>query len=428
MGRPRSKDGFVFYPDPPNNRQGRFTLEIYATRERNRKRITFFATKMTAGLIAYELYSRYMCEGASKPSASEPSLGESRSHPVIPSMEDAVNTFVSRREKGRAGIVQRHSSDQVTRRFFNHFLPFFKGYSLDSISVDTLQDYKKKVSEKVSPRTGRPMAEKTISYLISEAKEFFDYCVEVGWIARTPFDSTFITPRQKVKQVEYLIELKWLKALLRVRWNNPVFKAIYVIALATGCRVSEIRALRKCAFEPWYGHEDCEDCVIVHIKENLTNENVRKAPKNYRIRRTVIPRWIYEFVAPIFDLSTTEIALSNNRGKGPVSIDKNLKNFRKELASVVGCTADELQQKGVVFHSVRKRVNTELTGHLNDDIRRAILGWPGDDVGSTHYLEIGPSHYQMILDGFKTIFTEEDEMWCQNHDLFGNETKRRTKK
>ena len=170
-------------------------------------------------------------------------------------------------------------------------------------------------------------------------------------------------------------------------------------------------------FETFYGYEVCEDCVILHIRHSLTNRNIEKTPKNGRERLTGIPRWVYEFISPVMMLSKSDLCFSNTYGKKPISIDKNLYQFRNALASVTGMTADEEKASGIDFHSLRKMFNSMMTGTLSSDIRRGILGWTSENVALEHYFQVLPIHYQKTFDAQKVLFDEESVAWFKSHDI-----------
>ena len=249
---------------------------------------------------------------------------------------------------------------------------------LSEMAVEQVHDYKRALTKK-------GLAGKTIQYYIDEAMEFFEYCVEVGWMAHTPFDSTFKMAKPKPKKNRISGNIEDYRKMLLKGWSNPINHAVSMVCFFTGMRVSEIRALKKHDFEPFYGHDESEDCVIIHIRHSLTEKNEEKSPKNGRERLTVIPRWVYEFILPVMMLSRTELCFSNTFGKKPISIDKNLYQFRKALAEVTGLTPDEVKDAGLDFHSMRKMFNSMMTGTLSSDIRRGILGWTSENVGLEHY-------------------------------------------
>ena len=149
----------------------------------------------------------------------------------------------------------------------------------------------------------------------------------------------------------------------------------------------------------------------------MTNKNKRKAPKNERTRITVIPRWAYEYIEPVFALSMADLAFSNTGGRVPISLDKMLDNFRSEFAAANGTSVQTLQKEGKDVHSIRTTLNSYLTGHLNDGIRRAIFGWASTDVGMDHYFQLLPVHYQQVLDALKNTFTEEEIEWYKSHSI-----------
>lgn len=156
---------------------------------------------------------------------------------------------------------------------------------------------------------------------------------------------------------------------------------------------------------------------MLHIRHSLTNRNVEKSPKNGRERLTVLPRWVYEFIQPVFLLSNTDLCFSNTQGKKPISIDKNLEHFRNELAEVMGTSPEAVQAAGIDFHSLRKMFNSMMTGTLSSDIRRGILGWTSENVALEHYFQVLPIHYQKILDAQKVLFDEESVAWFKSHDI-----------
>ena len=111
------------------------------------------------------------------------------------------------------------------------------------------------------------------------------------------------------------------------------------------------------------------------------------------------------------------MCFSNTFGKKPISIDKNLYQFRKALGEVTGMTPDEVKDAGLDFHSMRKMFNSMITGTLSSDIRRGILGWTSENVALEHYFQVLPIHYQKILDAQKVLFDEDSVEWFKTHDI-----------
>ena len=388
------------------NQKGSKDRYILAIRDgsmkRGYKRIVFHASKREAGIKARELYEDYL-----KQNTPEEVV---RRNEIPETVNAACALFISRRETGRRLTCQKHSIDQVTGRFRNHLLPFLGKRRLADLTVEDVTAYRVNLSDK-------GLADKTVQYCIDEAKEFFDYCVELGWIERTPFDSTFRMPKPKPKKNRIPGEIDAYRKMLMKGWKNPVNHAVSMVCFFTGMRVSEIRALKKQDFEPYYDHPDTEDCVVVYIRHSLTEKNEEKSPKNGRERLTVIPRWVYEFIEPVFCLSSSDLCFSNTHGKKPISIDKNLDHFRHELAVVTGSTEEQVRADGIDFHSLRKMFNSMMTGTLSSDIRRGILGWTSENVALEHYFQVLPIHYQKILDAQKVLFNAEAVEWFRKNNI-----------
>ena len=387
------------------NRKGEKDRYVLCIRDQKMKsgykQIVFHSSKREAGVKAKALYEDYLEKNQAKPAT-----GDDKPETV----ESACRIFIKRRSEGRQVICQRHSISQVEGRFNNHFIPFFKKALLADVAVEDVTKYRNVLQDK-------GLADKTVQYCIDEAREFFDYCVEVGWLDHTPFDSTFKMARPKPKKNRIPGNIEDYRRMLMKGWSNPVNHAVALVCFFTGMRVSEIRALKKSDFEPYYGQPGTEDCVVLHIRRSLTEKNEEKSPKNGRERTTVLPRWVYDFISPVFLLSSTQLCFSNTHGKKPISIDKNLYQFRNALASVTGMTADEVKASGIDFHSLRKMFNSMMTGTLSSDIRRGILGWTSENVALEHYFQVLPVHYQKILDAQKVLFDQESVEWFRNHDI-----------
>ena len=400
MGRPQAAPYFYSKANQ-NGSKDRYILSIMdKSRNSGYKKLVFHASKREAGLKAKELYDDYIKKNTPVP-------GEINKPTTV---LDACKIFISRREAGRKEVCQTHSIEQVSARFRNHLLPFLGQMKLSDLSVEYVIAYKKNLDKK-------GLAGKTVQYCIDEAREFFEYCVEVGWMEHTPFDSTFKMAKPKPKKNRIPGNIDDYRKMLMKGWSNPVNHAVSMVCFFTGMRVSEIRALKKSDFETFYNHAESDDCVVIHIKHSLTNRNVEKTPKNGRERITVIPRWVYEFIKPVMILSKTDLCFSNTFGKKPISIDKNLYQFRNALASVTGMSADDVKASGIDFHSLRKMFNSMMTGTLSSDIRRGILGWTSENVALEHYFQVLPIHYQKILDAQEVLFDQESVEWFKNHDI-----------
>ncbi len=388
------------------NQAGSKDRYILAIRDSSKKsgykRLVFHSSKRDAGLKAMQLYVEYVKSNT---------IEDEKSSSYTPTtVSKACKIFMKRREEGRKDTCQIHSIEQVTARFKNHLLPFMGKKNLRDITVEDVTDYKKYLQNK-------DLSDKSVRYCIDEAKEFFSYCVEMGWCDRTPFDSTFKMARPKPKKNRIPGNIDDYRKMLQKGWSNPINHAVSMVCFFTGMRVSEIRALKKDDFEPYYNNEGVEDCVVLHIRHNLTNKNKEKSPKNGRERLTVIPRWVYEFIHPVFLFSKTNLCFSNTMGRRPISISKNLYHFRNELSLVIGSSVDDVKDSGIDFHSLRKMFNSMMTGTLSSDIRRSILGWTSENVALEHYFQVLPIHYQQILDAQKVLFDENAIDWFKSNDI-----------
>lgn len=409
MGRPRSKDGYIYYLSPRANKDGRYVYERYefnTSGKRNKVRVVFYSHKNRASIVAADIHKKFLMELKSK---------EKKRTAVIADVPRLVNEgaeiFIARREEGRKGIAEEHSITQVSSRLRRYFIPFFEGMPFRKVSADAVFKYKQHVES-----TG--LADRTKTYLLQEAKEFFAYAEELGWVKHTPFDSTVIIPKSTQRKHRMPIDIELLRKLATSPWDNPINRAVFILGLCTGCRISELRAMKKDAFEFIPADGDHEKCMLLHIVHSYTNKNREKTPKNGRVRKTVIPMYVYDFIKPIFDLSETQLAFSNTRGKAPISIDKNLKNLRKEISKITGLSFQDVLDMDIDFHSVRTTVNSRLTGTLNDDLRRSILGWSSENVGLDHYLQIIPIHYQKILDALdEVIFSEKEQEYFKQNTI-----------
>lgn len=410
MARPRSEIGFGFFLDPPNNRMGRYRFICYKVGKYYRCRMVFYSDKIHAGAVAEAMFNNLMAGNQESCHVEKPhKVQSSDGNPVF--VVQGANIYMNRWAEGRSGRIEEHSITQTIARFNNHFIPHFRGLKLGDVTVDDIRRYEAALSAK-------GLTPKTVSMCMGEGRKFFEYAAKQGWIPSTPFDDTYVAPDAKPAKHRIPYEMDTLRMACLSHWNNPVFRAMVWLIRFTGARASEIRAIKKSSFEPYYGHDGCEDCVIVHIVESLTTKNKSKAPKNKRSRDTVIPRWLYEFIRPVFDLSESDLAFSCTHGEKPTSLDKLLENFRKSLAEVTGWSMDYMSSTMRDIHAIRTTLNSYLTGNLNDNLRQSILGWASEDVGLDHYFQLLPIHYQQVLDALKTITTAEEVEWCGSHNIF----------
>ena len=418
MSRPCSKLGYGVYLDPPNNRDGRYRFICYKAGKHYRKRKVFYSDRAHCWAEGQKIFDALMAGDSisieTRAIEGETDMDKTNEERVtVPEyVIDASRIWLPRYEEGKRDKVQEHTLSSETSLFRNHINPFFRGMKLADVTVETIRGFERTLRNK-------DMSPKTVSNCIAATRKLFTYAEEQGWIEHTPFDSTYVMPDAKPISRRQPYDINELRAAFMRHWKNPVFQSACFLIRFTGMRASEDRAINKSDFEKYYGMPDCEDCVIVHINESLTTKNKRKAPKNNRARITVIPRWVYEFIEPIFAFSNTDLAFSNTGGNLPISLDKMLDNFRSEFAAANGTTVEKLQKEGRDIHSMRTTLNSYLTGHLNDGIRRAIFGWASSDVGMDHYFQLLPVHYQQVLDALKTTTTDEEIEWFKTHSILG---------
>ena len=419
LSRPSSKLGFGVYLDPPGNREGRYRFICYKVGAFYRVRMIFYSDKTHCWSDGQRIFDALM---SNEPISVETIGKDGKMNKVTINNKErikmpkyvieGIGIWIPRYEEGKKDKVQEHTLSQEIALYKNHICPFFKGAKLVDVTVETVRDFEKHLQRK-------GLSAKTVSNCLTSLKRFFAYAEEQEWIRHTPFDSTYILPDAKPARRRQPYDIAELRATFMRQWKNPVFQAACILIRMTAMRASEDRAIKKSDFEKYYGMPECEDCVIVHINESLTSKNKRKAPKNERTRMTVIPRWAYEFIEPIFELSMTDLAFSNTGGRVPISLDKMLDNFRYEYSAANGTSADRMLKEGKDVHSIRTTLNSLLTGHLNDGIRRAIFGWSSSDVGMDHYFQLLPVHYQQVLDALKTTFTDEEIEWYKSHSILG---------
>ena len=419
LSRPSSKLGFGVYLDPPGNREGRYRFICYKVGAFYRVRMIFYSDKTHCWSDGQRIFDALM---SNEPISVETIGKDGKMNKVTINNKErikmpkyvieGIGIWIPRYAEGKKDKVQEHTLSQEIALYKNHICPFFKGAKLVDVTVETVRDFEKHLQRK-------GLSAKTVSNCLTSLKRFFAYAEEQEWIRHTPFDSTYILPDAKPARRRQPYDIAELRATFMRQWKNPVFQAACILIRMTAMRASEDRAIKKSDFEKYYGMPECEDCVIVHINESLTSKNKRKAPKNERTRMTVIPRWAYEFIEPIFELSMTDLAFSNTGGRVPISLDKMLDNFRYEYSAANGTSADRMLKEGKDVHSIRTTLNSLLTGHLNDGIRRAIFGWSSSDVGMDHYFQLLPVHYQQVLDALKTTFTDEEIEWYKSHSILG---------
>ena len=419
MSRPSSKLGFGVYLDPPGNREGRYRFICYKVGAFYRVRMIFYSDKTHCWSDGQRIFDALM---SNEPISVETIGKDGKMNKVTINNKErikmpkyvieGIGIWIPRYEEGKKDKVQEHTLSQEIALYKNHICPFFKGAKLVDVTVETVRDFEKHLQRK-------GLSAKTVSNCLTSLKRFFAYAEEQEWIRHTPFDSTYILPDAKPARRRQPYDIAELRATFMRQWKNPVFQAACILIRMTAMRASEDRPIKKSDFEKYYGMPECEDCVIVHINESLTSKNKRKAPKNERTRMTVIPRWAYEFIEPIFELSMTDLAFSNTGGRVPISLDKMLDNFRYEYSAANGTSAERMLKEGKDVHSIRTTLNSLLTGHLNDGIRRAIFGWSSSDVGMDHYFQLLPVHYQQVLDALKTTFTDEEIEWYKSHSILG---------
>lgn len=382
-------------------------------------RLIFYSNKINCWADGQKIFDALMAKGSA---AVETNIMEGKVKKILTNNKEKIDMskyviegiriWLPRYEEGKRDKIQEHTLSQEKALYKNHIGPFFKGRKLADVTVEDVRAFEKHLQRK-------GLSAKTVSNCLTSLKRFFAYAEEQEWIRHTPFDSTYILPDAKPARRRQPYDIDELRATFMRQWNNPVFQAVCFLIRLTGMRASEGRAIKKGDFEKYYGMPECEDCVIVHIDESLTNKNKRKAPKNERTRITVIPRWAYEYIEPVFALSMADLAFSNTGGRVPISLDKMLDNFRSEFAAANGTSVQTLQKEGKDVHSIRTTLNSYLTGHLNDGIRRAIFGWASTDVGMDHYFQLLPVHYQQVLDALKTTFTDEEIDWFKSHSILG---------
>ena len=168
------------------------------------------------------------------------------------------------------GSIGKHHADENYRRIKNYWLFKFKGRLLGEITKKDLRDFSLEIAHlPLTPST------KNKIWLAGEIALKYAFKNE---LILTDITAGLTGFHGKSKEREILTP-EIVQALFSVQWKDERAKLANQLAMCTGLRLGEIRALRKCDLG--------ENCL--YIKHSWSETEGLKAPKNGEARTVQLP-------------------------------------------------------------------------------------------------------------------------------------------
>ncbi len=153
--------------------------------------------------------------------------------------------------------------------------------------------------------------------------------------------------------------------------KNHTEERIYLactLALITGMRSGELRALRKAAVQ--------EDLII--IDQAYADRAGLKEPKGKQVRYVPCPSWLTERLLTLADTSPFpnehQLIFWSKRTGSFVSSHYFNDRFTDELIRSKAVKAETIKARNISFHSLRHMANTLLRGTIDEHLLRMTLG------------------------------------------------------
>ncbi len=251
------------------------------------------------------------------------------------------------------------------------FKQFLKNPYIQNIGISDITRYQEHLAGVVK-NTPRTIDSKT-----STIRTMFNYAIKQGYyFDKNPAeDRALLTKKEKPRNGWAIAEKEEIKLLFNsekfkeLKEKDPDFYWCCVIAIVTGCRISEITSLAKKQFKTTE-----EKINYISIIDSKTIAGVRDIP---------IPKYIWDGgLSKIVDGSTDRIFKYKDRlGKGSGNaVGKKFKRLLEET---------KIYRDKLVFHSLRKFVNDFLgKNKIPIEIRCQFIGHEFDHVNITHYSKI----------------------------------------
>jgi integrase len=289
--------------------------------------------------------------------------------------------------KRRAAIGRPYSGNYLEASRYaleKHLLPFFGKRRLGEITLHTVEKWTLgKLAEKND--AGEVVnASKTVRNILATLKTIMGEAQRRGLIAVNPCVGSVMpskTPRQKrdALRPEEITALFDPEKEVEIWRGHSLVHAAALVALGTGARLGEVRALRA---------SDVHDGWLT-IARSWSVIDGEKSTKSGAPRIVPLPRQAQKVLNGLCDLQKDGLLFSLDGGKKPISSRYIQERFTQALLAA-GISREEQKKRAITFHALRVTYNTYLrSANVPEAKLRAVVGHTSSEL-SDRYTSFKP--------------------------------------
>ncbi len=216
------------------------------------------------------------------------------------------------------------------------------------------------------------LANGTIQMIVLSFSLPLKEAVRQGILAFNPSDRLYPVPRvEKARGVLTNAEIERLLEFLRISDMSDIFRYAILLAIITGMRSGEIRALQRCnIIENYLIRSDGEVMDKIIISESIAPYSGVKCTKGKYSRSVLVD---HSFSSRLLNISSSELIFPSN--KGDYLSSPSLRFAFYEVLDKIGIKEEERKRRNITFHSLRHFFSTfSKDEEVSLEERMLILG------------------------------------------------------
>lgn len=257
-------------------------------------------------------------------------------------------------------IGKRHCADMTKR--VKYWKEYYKDAYFEDVTTDSLRAFEVSLKDK-------GLAGATRNYIMLAGKTAFKWAFENKKIYDNPCIGLKRYNASKTAKGRDVLTAAEAQALFAVKWEDDRARTASLVAMTTGLRQGEIRALRA--------SDIGEDRIFV--RHNWENTDGLKSPKNGYTRevpllpkvRSALNRLLLQ--NPHKKVVDEKFIFWGSLPDKPIVENLILEGFKDALVKI-GITEEERKRRNIVFHSWRHFYGTELSKKVNIRQTQLALG------------------------------------------------------
>jgi integrase len=257
-------------------------------------------------------------------------------------------------------IGKRHCSDMVKR--VSYWKEFFGDAFFEDVTTERLREFE--IALKVKNLAGA-----TRNYIMLAGKTAYKWAYENKKIKENPCVGLKRYNAKKTAKDRGVLTMDEAKAIFKITWDDERARVASLVAMTTGLRQGEIRALRACDIG--------EDRL--YVRHNWENTDGLKSPKNGHTRELpLLPNVRDALKALVLQnkheiLEADKFVFWGSLPDKPIVENLILEGFKDALEKI-GITEEVRVTRNIVFHSWRHFFGTTLSMQVNERQTQLALG------------------------------------------------------